>query len=193
MSDTSLPTPSPAVRRDGLHALMLVGIVVLALVLGYRPGTPAPVAAAAPPADGRADPGVIYAAPEGPAIGPYDLNRAMALAGEQVPPEVESYYFFAFVDEAPAEQEIAELAAKLRQASKEHDYLGISGPDAERNRRNLLSALKASQGSDLAGVVIIFVGPREHRDELTQAVESAGAQLRFVVYPDAAAIAKPQV
>lgn len=181
-----MPEPSPTLparpaARDGLTALLLLGVVAAALVLGYRESAPGPAS--------RPQPQLATTAPA--AAPSFDLNYAMALAGREVPEDTESFYFFAFVEEAPAEQEIAELAAKLQQASQEHDFLGIAGPDAERNRRNLLAALSASQGKDLAGVLIIYVGPPTQRDELTAAVQASGARFRYVVYPDAAAAVQP--
>lgn len=191
MPESNSPAPAPAPRRDGIQAAIVLAVVAAVVGFGYHRGNPAP--AAAPDVREPPAPGVVYAAPDGPAIGGFDMNRAMALAGEQLPPNVESYYFFAFVDEVPAEQEIADLAQKLAQASQEHDFLGIAGADSERNRRNLLSALRANKGVDLGGVVIIYVGPADHREELTQAVQAAGAQFRFVTYPAASDPKKPQV
>lgn len=179
-------TPAPPPGRDGRHALLLLAVVVVALVAGYRGGAPAEPAA--PPA-----PVAVYSAPTLPPTAGYDLNKAMALAGNEVPSGTESYYFFAFVDETPAEQEAADLAEKLQQASREHDFLGVAGPDAERNRRALLSALAGSSGKDLSGVIIIYVGPRAQKDEVSAAVAASGAQLRYVVYPDLLPDVKPEV
>ena len=120
--------------RDGRNALLLLAVVVVALVAGYRGGAPAEAPVV------PAHEAVVYSAPVSPPTPGYDLNKAMALAGNEVPSGTESYYFFAFVDETPAEQEAADLADKLQQASKEHDFLGVAGPDADRNRRALLGA-----------------------------------------------------
>ncbi len=171
----STSTPAAGTRhRDGLAALLGIGAIAAILVLGYRPGPPIAEPAAAIASIGT---------PVDKLQGAYDLNIAMTLAGRELPPGTDSYYFFAFVEETPAEQEIAELAEKLQQASKEHDFLGITGPDAERNRRNLLSALSATRGRDLGGVVIIYLGPPAHKAEIGTAVKAAGAQLRFIAYP----------
>ncbi|GAC1622685.1 MAG: hypothetical protein NVS9B10_06910 [Nevskia sp.] len=184
MLDSSSTTTAAPLRRDGITALILLAVVGATLLLGYRsspgvsgPTAPASVADAQPP----------------PATDGYDLDAAMALASQEVPPETQSYYFFAFVNEVPAVQEIGDLAEKLRQASKEHDYLGISGPDAERNRSNLLSALAANRGRDLSGAVIIYLGPPRQREEVVEAVRNAGAQLRFLVFPRATAEARPGI
>lgn len=160
--------PSARTRETFIVAAMLA-VIAAVLVFGYRSG-PAPARASTTTA--------ITAAA-------YDLDLAMKLAGEQVPPDIESYYFFAFVDPAESEHEIGELAEKLAQAAQEHDFLGISGPDSERNRRNLLAALRVNQGRDLSGAVIIYVGPLAQRVELGSAVQATGAQLRFVEYPPA--------
>lgn len=168
------PVPVRSGYRTWAGAAALLAVVLLLLLFGYRDAAPAQSAAAGA--------SVAAAAVDSE---DYDLNRAMDLAGRQVPPDVESYYFFAFIDDTPAEQEIDELAQKLQQASIEHDFLGITGPDAERNRRNLLAALRRAAGKDLSGVVIIYLGPEAHRDELMRAVQAAGARLRFIVYPDA--------
>lgn len=185
MPDSS-STPARPARRDGLTAVAVLGVIAAALLLGYRasPNVAAPAAVGEPATTSAAEPAVDAAAG-------YDLNTAMALAGQEVPAETQSYYFFAFVDEVPAEQEIGDLAEKLQQASKEHDYLGISGPDTERNRRNLLRALAASQGKDLSGVTIVYVGPAVQRDEVSAAIRTAGAQARFVAYPDPSAVLLP--
>lgn len=180
-------SPASIPGRDGRNALLLLAVVGVALVAGYRGGAPAD--APAEPAHQAA----VYSAPTLPPTAGYDLNKAMALAGNEVPSSTESYYFFAFVDETPAEQEAADLAEKLQQASREHDFLGVAGPDADRNRRALLSALAGSSGKDLSGVVIIYVGPRAQMDEVTQAVTASGAQLRYVVYPDLLPDLKPEV
>lgn len=161
------PTHSGDKRTAGVICVAIVAAVLLA----YRaPSTEAVAAAQAP---------VVTDAEA------FNLNAAMRLAGEQVPPEVESYYFFAFVDEKPASEEIAELGAKLVIAAAEHEFLGISGPDAERNRRNLLGALAAHRDGSLAGLTLIYVGPEVHAAELAVATKAAGADLRYVVYPAA--------
>jgi hypothetical protein len=110
----------------------------------------------------------------------FDATQAMELAGAEVPPDIESFYFFILERDAPDES--AELANKLGLAAEEHDYVGIAGADSNHNRRVLLAALKAVRGRHLAGLVIIYVGPAEHEDELAAVVRSAGAELRFVPY-----------
>jgi hypothetical protein len=113
----------------------------------------------------------------------YDLETAMALAGQEVPADTEEYYFFALFEDPVPDDEIELLAAKLRDAAREHDFLGIAGPDAQRTRHSLLAALDADREQSLAGLTLIFVGPIEHRDEVTRAVRGAGAEIRYVSYP----------
>ena len=161
----------PTHRGDKRTAGVICVAIAAALLLAYRAPSAEAVAAAQTPAVSDAE--------------PFNLNAAMRLAGEQVPAEVESYYFFAFTDDKPASEEIAELGEKLVLAAAENDCLGISGPDAERNRRNLLGALAAHRDESLSGLTIIYVGPAVHATELTGAAKAAGAELRYVVYPAA--------
>jgi hypothetical protein len=113
------------------------------------------------------------------AIASYDLNAAMDLAGAVVPTHIESFYFFVL---EPDVDESGELANKLVQAAHEQDFLGIAGADAEHNRRVLRAALAIVQPGTLSGLVIIYVGPKNHEAELQPLIDAAGAQLRFVVY-----------
>lgn len=116
---------------------------------------------------------------------PYDLEAAMALAGHQVPEDLQSYYFFALVENPVPDDEVALLSAKLRDAAIEHDFLGIAGPDAERNRHSLFAALLPHRGRALTGAVVIYVGPAEHRVSVVNAITEAGAEARYVEYPKA--------
>jgi hypothetical protein len=113
----------------------------------------------------------------------YDLDTAFNLAGEQVPLLVQEYYFFALIGEAAPAREAAELAQKLRQAAREHDYLGISGPDPARNRRALLAALQQLRGQPLDGLVLIYLGPVEQEAEIVETLRDRGIEPRFVAYP----------
>jgi hypothetical protein len=113
----------------------------------------------------------------------YDLDTAFNLAGEQVPVIVESYYFDALIDEGPPEKDASELADKLRQAAAEHDFIGITGYDPLRNRAALLKALESLDGVDLRGLVVIYLGPAEHRTEIIAALRLRGIEPRYVVYP----------
>ena len=115
----------------------------------------------------------------------YDLDTAFNLAGDQVPVIVDSYYFDALIDDGPPERDASELADKLRQAASEHDFIGITGYDPLRNRAALLRALKALNGVDLRGLVVIYLGPVEHRTEIIAALRLRGIEPRYVIYPRA--------
>lgn len=114
----------------------------------------------------------------------FNVNQAMELAGAEVPPGIESFYFFILERAAPDES--SELADKLELAADENDYVGIAGADSKHNREVLLAALQrvldASRGRVLTGLVIIYVGPADQEAELTTVVKAAGAELRFVPY-----------
>ena len=114
----------------------------------------------------------------------FDRDATITLATAQVPVEIDSFYFFVLDTETSVEQDGAELATTLRRAAVEHDYLGIIGPDPERNRLTLLAALEAARGKTLAGVIVIYVGPIEQVDDLLPRVRASGAELRFVVLPE---------
>jgi hypothetical protein len=173
---------APPARRDGLYALMLAGLVVAALLLGYRGASPTAGAAAMPPAlVAVADDAKPQTAAE-VATG-FALEEAFAIAGAEVPVDVKSFSFFAYTTDTPAEQEIAQLTERLVEASKAKEYLGICGPNVARNRRNLLAALEANHGQDLSGVIILYLGPETEREAVTKAAERAGAPLRFLVFP----------
>lgn len=121
--------------------------------------------------------------PAHPAHQAFDANAAMDLAGAQVPPEVESFYFFILNEDSNLAADTCELAEKLILAAAEHEFLGIIGPDPQRNRRTLLGALEANHGKNLAGVIVIYLGPAEDQNELKARVSDSGAELRFVEYP----------
>lgn len=187
----SAPASSPAPRRDLVTALLICAGIGAALVLGYRAPDPAAeqqaalaaataIAAASLPAE--ADAGE-------PVNADFDLDTAMRLAGTQVPVELDSFYFFAMIDETPEVVDVAELGRKLMQAAQEHDYLGVAGPDPERNRRTLLAALAAHQADDLKPLVLIYIGPDSHRADIGAAAQTAGFELRYVSYPAAPASA----
>jgi hypothetical protein len=178
--------PSPACRnRPGSHpgprsrpvhlALLLAGAALLLLVYPLpRPQLAAP-----------AEAGLAALPPELAAVlaEEYDLNTAFNLAGEQVPGLVEEYYFLVLIGDVPPEQEAAELAQKLRQAAREHDYLGLTGPDPQRNRRALLTALESLDDAPLQGLVVIYLGPVEQHDEIVALLRRRGIEPRYVVYP----------
>jgi len=124
---------------------------------------------------------------------PYDRDAAILLAGKQVPNEVDSFYFFVLDTQTSVDQDGEELALVLQKAAIEQDYLGIVGPDPERNRATVLHALDASRGSDLSGVIVIYVGPVEQAEELTRRVGETGAELRFVEYPQEAVPREPSI
>lgn len=154
-----------------------------ALVLGWRspsdlPAAPAVATAATPAPAAATAPGIE------PVNAAFNLDTAMRLAGTQVPPELDSFYFFAMLEPAPEAQDIAELGSKMQAAASERDYLGIAGPDPERNRRTLLAALDAHRGEDLSGMILIYVGPVSHRQAVTDAAGAAKVELRFVAYPE---------
>jgi len=124
---------------------------------------------------------------------PYDRDAAILLAGKQVPDELDSYYFFVLDTDTSVEQDGEELAAVMQRAAAEQDYLGIVGPDPERNRATLLHALEATRGLDLSGVVVIYVGPGEQAEELARRFGETGAELRFVAYPQEAEPIGPSI
>ncbi|MCX7070392.1 MAG: hypothetical protein NTW01_05265 [Gammaproteobacteria bacterium] len=169
-------TPPLPSRDFRTAALILVGIAA-ALALAWRAPSdlPPPVVAASAPAPG----------PAGTPAAAFNLDTAMRLAGTQVPPELDSFYFFAMLEPAPEAQDIAELGSKMQAAARERDYLGVAGPDPERNRRTLLAALEAHHGEDLSGMILIYLGPDQHRAEVASAARAAGVELRFVAYPEA--------
>lgn len=115
---------------------------------------------------------------------PFDRDAAILLAGRQVPEDIESYYFFMLDTATTVDQDSTEMADVLQRAAKEHEYLGIVGPDPERNRATLLRALDAARGQDLRGVIVIYVGPKAQADEVTARVGATGADLRYVVFPE---------
>jgi hypothetical protein len=104
----------------------------------------------------------------------------MNLAGAAVPEGTESFYFFVLEPDARGESE--ELADTLVRAAGEHEFLGIAGADAAHNRTVLLAALHRVRPRTLAGLIVIYVGPRDHEAELQSEVGASGAELRFVPY-----------
>ena len=170
--------PAPLPSRDARTAATILVVIAAALLLAWRSPAdlpPAPVTAAAAAAEAPAA-ATLDAA--------FDLNVAMRLAGNQVPPELESFYFFAMLEPAPEAQDIAELGAKMQAAARERDYLGVAGPDAQRNRRTLLAAFDAQRGEDLSGMILIYLGPDSDRDAVASAAQAARVELRFVAYPE---------
>ncbi|HKY21360.1 MAG TPA: hypothetical protein VJM31_09090 [Vicinamibacterales bacterium] len=113
----------------------------------------------------------------------FDLEMAMGAAGREVPTNVDSYAFFYLKLEAIEDQDIRDLASQLEPAAKRHDYIGIAGPDAIRNRTILRQALQASGKQDLKGVTFIYLGPKAHEASVRHLVEQTGAGLRYVVFP----------
>ncbi|MDP3293562.1 MAG: hypothetical protein Q8M37_02340 [Nevskia sp.] len=176
----SAPVENSAPRRDQLTALLICAAIGAALLVGYRAPDPAEQQAAAESPAAPAE-----AATGEPVNATFNLDTAMRLAGTQVPPDLESFYFFAMTNEMPEAVEVTELGGKLMQAAQEHDYLGIAGPDPERNRRTLLAALAAHQADDLKMLVLIYVGPDSHRAAVGEAAQKAGFEARFVTYPEA--------
>lgn len=160
--------------RDFRTAIAVCIGIAAALGLGWRAPSSLPQAVAAP----------VAAAVDTVDTG-FSLDTAMRLAGAQVPPELESFYFFAMLEPAPEAQDIAELGLKMQAAASERDYLGIAGPDPERNRRTVLAAFDARRDDDLSGMILIYVGPISHREAVAAAARSAKVELRFVAYPEA--------
>jgi len=178
----SASAENPAPRRDLITAVLICAGIAAALAVAYKAPNPAAeqqAAAAIPTAAAPAE------TPAGEPINTaFNLDIAMRLAGTQVPAEVESFYFFPMVDEVPEAAEVHELGVKLMQAAQEHDYLGVAGPDPDRNRRTLLAALAAHQADDLKTLVLIYLGPDSHRTDISAAAQKAGFEARFVTYPE---------
>lgn len=171
--------------RDLRTAAAVFAVVAILLPLAWQARTPqapvatvataAPAAAAAAPVPDAAD-----SATQTPR--PFDLNVAMNLAGEQVPPELESFYFVALIEPASHEADVADIGLRMTAAAAERDYLGVAGPDAERNRQATLAAFAAHADDDLSGMILIYLGPEPHRDALATAAARARVDLRFVPY-----------
>lgn len=180
---------TPSSSRDLISALLICAGIGAALAIGYRAPDPAAEQQAAAAAQAAAAPAVTEAdaASAEPVNSSFNLDTAMRLAGTQVPPDLESFYFFAMIDEVPEAVDVTELGNKLLQAAAEHDYLGVAGPDPERNRRTLLAALNAHQADDLKAMVLIYLGPDSHRGDIGTAAQKAGFEVRFVSYPVAEA------
>lgn len=113
----------------------------------------------------------------------FDMEGAMNAAGEYVPAQVESFYFFVPESTRSHEEEITELAALMAKAAAERDYFGVAGPEPSRNLKELLAALKQNQAKGLNGLSLVYLGPEEHRPHVETAVAESGASLKFVVYP----------
>lgn len=113
----------------------------------------------------------------------FDMESAMNAAGKYVPEQVESFYFFVPETAKPHEEEVSELAGLLAKAASERDYFGVAGPEPERNLTELLAALKQNQSKDLHGLILVYLGPEEHRPHVETAVAGSGASVKFVVYP----------
>lgn len=168
-------TSSTPPNRDLKAAIAITVVIAAALLLAWQPKPAgAPVAVAAESA----------AAPPTPAAdSDFDLNTAMNLAGQQVPPELDSFYFFAMLEDEAQPGDVGELGAKMLAAASERDYLGVAGPDAERNRRTLLAAFDARRGDDLSGMILIYLGPDHDRAAVTAAAAASRVELRYVAYP----------
>jgi hypothetical protein len=164
-------TVAPSAPNHDLRAAAAILVAIAALLpLAWQSPPPAAVAAVeATPAVG------------GPAA--FDLDAAMALAGRQVPQERDSFYFFVMLEPVPEAVDVAELGAKMLAASAERDFLGVAGPDADRNRRTLLAALDARRADDLSGMILIYLGPSRDRDAIGRAAAAARVELRYVDYP----------
>lgn len=178
----SVPAENPAPRRDLITAVLICAGIAAALAVGYKAPNPAAEQQAAAVVPAVVAPAEAAGEPINTA---FNLDIAMRLAGTQVPAETESFYFFPMVDEVPEAVDVHELGGKLMQAAQEHDYLGIAGPDPERNRRTLLAALAAHQSDDLKTLVLIYLGPDSHRGDIETAARKAGFEARFVTYPEA--------
>lgn len=115
--------------------------------------------------------------------GPFRMEVAIDLAGRAVPEGIESFYFFPIARDAT---DIGpELQEMLARAAAEQDYVGITGVDPEYNLATVTAALAAPREGDLAGLVIVYVGPAEHEAPLRESVASTGAELRYVHYSPA--------
>lgn len=165
---------APAPNHDLRAAAAILLAIGAALPLAWRDAPAAPPAAIA-----EAAPASAVAAD----AGAFNLDTAMALAGREVPKERDSFYFFAMLDPAPEAADVAELGAKMRAASAERDFLGVAGPDADRNRRTLLAALDVRRADDLSGMILIYLGPSRDREAIGRAAAAARVELRYVDYP----------
>jgi hypothetical protein len=114
---------------------------------------------------------------------PFNQSAAINLAGEQVPPDVDGFYLYVMEPDRALADESAELAGKLRQAAAERDYLGIIGVDPERNHQILIEALHLAREHSLSGAIVIYLGPSELAEDVAERLGTAGADLRYVVYP----------
>lgn len=169
----SAPAPNHDLRSA---AAILVAIGALVALAWHSPPPPS-----AEPAVAEAAPAAVGSAAASPSA--FDLDTAMALAGQQVPAELDSFYFFAMLEPAPRDTDVADLGAKMLAASAERDYLGVAGPDPVRNRDTLLAAFRARQADDLSGMILIYLGPDAHREAISRVAAAARVELRFVPYP----------
>ncbi|MEK6805088.1 MAG: hypothetical protein AABY95_00375 [Pseudomonadota bacterium] len=128
----------------------------------------------------------VYALLQSPITGEvvgFDLNKAMEAAGAHVPEQIESFYFFVPEATRSHDEDVVELAALLAKAASERDYIGVAGPDTERNLTELLDALGKNRSNGLKGLILVYLGPETHRGTVETAVTTTGASVKFVLFP----------
>ncbi|MGH8516633.1 MAG: hypothetical protein ACREUE_04150 [Panacagrimonas sp.] len=117
----------------------------------------------------------------------FDLPEAMTAAGEQVPPQVETYSFFYIKTSQTLKQDTQDLVGRLGEAAAENDYVGLAGPNPAWTRSVLDAAIAAHPGQSLKGLTLIYLGPSTDAPAVRALVERSGATLRYVVHPKSGA------
>jgi len=112
----------------------------------------------------------------------YDRNTAFILAGQEVPPGIDTHYLFNLDPQTPERKAAESLLKGLERGQREGQYVAIIGPDPQYNRA-VLEATAARSDRDYPQLTLIYVGPQRQRDAIESVAAPLAGSFDYVVYP----------
>lgn len=113
----------------------------------------------------------------------FNYDRAYNVAGQFVPPDKDSFYLFDVEDAENENDAVTDLKGMLQKAHNDKDYIAIVGPQSSKNKRVLTQALDNYDKDSLAEMLLIYLGPKDHREEVAAMVHDKGATFYFAIFP----------
>ncbi len=171
-----------------LNILAVIGVVAFMAFLTARDDRPQTTQAAVEadseiPAASASDSGEstvapsVNAAPTG-----FSQDRAIDLAGQHVPDDVQSFYFMIVDAERDSAVQAGELAQMMVKASQEQDHLGVTGADASLLHQVMLMAFALTKDEQLNALHLVYVGRPAHQASVEAQASRAGLAMDFVAY-----------
>lgn len=114
----------------------------------------------------------------------FDIWDATELADTRAPEDGRVYVKFFLPAGATLSESIEAFRPVLAQAAERGHHIALLGADSGLNRQVLVGTLDdAAAELSFDEVRLVYLGPERDRAEVMAAVEAAGLELEYVVYP----------